>query len=86
MSKRLALLLMLVMPLGLCGCAEIAGSLAGSAAESAFGDNYGPILTGEKRGEYRDRKEVEHLGGVDEFRQKHKRDPDLYWPERFQNE
>lgn len=68
--------------LGLCGCAEIADSLV----ERAFGDNYGPVFTGEHRGEYRDRKEVERLGSTQAFEQKHGREPDLYWPERFKND
>lgn len=86
MTKRRVFLLSAWLCLAACGCAEMAGSLVETATESIFGDNYGPVFTGEKRGEYRDRKEAERLGGADEFREKHGRDPDLYWPERFKNE
>jgi hypothetical protein len=72
MRKRLALLLL---PLLFCGCAEMAGSLIDSAV-----DNGGPAFTGERPGEYRDRKEVDRLGSVGAFRRKHHREPNLYWP------
>jgi len=51
--------------------------MAENAIKSAAGDNVGPLFTGESRGEYRDRKEVERLG-YRKFRQAHGRKPDLY--------
>lgn len=90
MRKRLVLLSILVLS---CGCAqstkigritleppdlgEMMTELAFSGIQSAVGDNAGPIFTGEKRGEYRDRKEVERLGSAG-FEKKYGRSPDLH--------
>lgn len=78
--------LVLLGTVGLAGCAHDiwADALADSAFQvtehatrNAIGDNAGPLFTGEKRGEYRDRKEVERLGPR-RFRRTYGRDPDLY--------
>ena len=69
----------------LCGCksggwsesiADATVDAAGSAIGSALGDNPGPLVTGETRGQYRDRSEVERLGDAG-FRRVHGRPPDL---------
>lgn len=85
MRRWKAAVIVLMSP-GIVGCAHV--DWAETAADTAFqigehatrtavGDNAGPLFTGEKRGEYRDRKEVERLGHA-RFRRTHGRDPDLY--------
>jgi hypothetical protein len=73
--------------IGLLGCqsgpdpsgTSAVDTLLDQGVERAVGDNAGPLFTGETRGEYRDRREVERLGEAG-FRDRFGRDPDLYWP------
>ncbi len=63
--KRSALLLPLLL---LCGCAADGtgfGNYAGNyAMNKTFGDNAGPVFTGETRGEYHDRNQIEQYGYI----------------------
>ena len=59
--RRLSLATAMVAPTS--GCSFIEGSgLIDTLTRKAFGDNYGPVFTGETRGEYRDRQEMQPAG------------------------
>lgn len=90
MRKWLALLSGLIL---FCGCtrdvrvgrlsigppdfSETLADMAGMGIKAAAGDNAGPLFTGETRGEYHDRKEVEQMGSAG-FERRYHRAPDLY--------
>jgi hypothetical protein len=59
--RRITLLLPLLM---LCGCRADGTGIGDYVVQKAFGDNYGPWFTGESRGEYHDRTQVEEFGYI----------------------
>jgi len=50
--------------IALCGCTSDGTGIGDYATKSAFGDNYGPVFTGETRGEYHDRNQIEQHGYI----------------------